>query len=54
MVRLLFLLSGISVLAAGPLSYRPETIAIAHVKSEPPCPVNAQNCQEQVGATLQQ
>ena len=52
MVRLFFLLGGISVLAAGPLSHNPEPITSAHVKPETPCPVNAPHCQEPSAAML--
>ncbi len=52
MVRLFFLLGGVSVLAAGPLSHNPEPITSSHVKSEAPCPVNAPNCPEPLAAML--
>ena len=54
MVRMFFLLSGLAVLASGPLSYKPTPILASHVKQVRVIPVNADPPADARGPLLQQ
>ena len=53
MIRLFFFLSGVSFLAIGPFSYKPQPITFAHAKHEMVMPVTYSGSHAQLGALIQ-
>ena len=53
MIRLFFFISGVSLLAIGPFSYKPQPIIFAHAKHEQVMPVELSLSHDQLGALIQ-
>ena len=53
MIRLFFFLCGVSLLAIGPFSYKPQPIIYAHAKHDQVMPVGLSVSHDLLGALIQ-